>query len=133
MGIEPFMVASSLSAVLAQRLVRRICPHCRESYTPERDHAGITLPSTLYRGRGCDACFGLGTLGRVGIYELLPVDGEICSMIIRREPAGAIKEYAVGKGMRTLRDDGLAKAAAGITTIEEVLRVTQEEYADLPV
>ncbi|ANA39270.1 type II secretion system protein GspE [Geobacter anodireducens] len=133
MGIEPFMVASSLSAVLAQRLVRRICPHCRESYTPERDYAGITLPSTLYRGRGCDACFGLGTLGRVGIYELLPVDGEICSMIIRREPAGAIKEYAVGKGMRTLRDDGLAKAAAGITTIEEVLRVTQEEYADLPV
>lgn len=133
MGIEPFMVASSLSAVLAQRLVRRICPHCREPYTPEREYAGITLPSTLYRGRGCEKCYGLGTWGRVGIYELLPVDGEICSMIIRREPAGTIKEYAISRGMRTLREDGLAKAAAGITTIEEVLRVTQEEYADLPV
>ena len=133
MGIEPFMVASSLSAVLAQRLVRRICPHCREPYTPEREYAGISLPLTLYRGTGCDKCFGLGTLGRVGIYELLPVDGEICSMIIRRTAAGTIKEYAISKGMRTLREDGLAKAAAGITTIEEVLRVTQEEYADLPV
>jgi general secretion pathway protein E len=119
--------------VLAQRLVRRICPHCREPYAPERQYAGITLPPTLYRGRGCDKCFGLGTWGRVGIYELLPVDGEICSMIIRREPAGTIKEYAISRGMRTLREDGLAKAAAGITTIEEVLRVTQEEYADLPV
>jgi len=133
MGIEPFMVASSLSAVLAQRLVRRICPHCREPYTPEREYAGIILPPTLYRGGGCEKCRGLGTWGRVGIYELLPVDGEICSMIIRREPAGTIKEYAISRGMRTLREDGLAKAAAGITTIEEVLRVTQEEYADLPV
>lgn len=133
MGIEPFMVASSLSAVMAQRLVRRICPHCREPYTPEREYAGITLPPTLYRGRGCDHCFGIGSWGRIGIYELLPIDSEICSMIIKRTPAGVIKEYALSKGMRTLRDDGLTKAAAGLTTIEEVLRVTQEEYADLPV
>lgn len=133
MGIEPFMVASSLSAVLAQRLVRRICPHCREPYAPDREYAGIPLPPTLYRGRGCDRCFGIGMAGRTGIYEFLPIDGEVCSMIIRRTPAGAIKEYATAKGMRTLREDGLAKAAAGITTIEEVLRVTQEEYADLPV
>ena len=133
MGIEPFMVASSLSAVLAQRLVRRICPHCREPYAPERDYAGISLPATLYRGRGCNHCLGIGTWGRTGIYELLPIDAELCSMIIRRVPAGGIKEHAVARGMRTLRDDGLAKAAAGITTIEEVLRVTQEEYAELPV
>ncbi len=133
MGIEPFMVASTLTGVLAQRLVRVICPHCREEYTPEREYAGITLPPKLYRGRGCDRCFGLGMLGRIGIYELLLIDSELCSMIIKRTPAGVIKEYAVSRGMRTLREDGLDKAAAGITTIEEVLRVTQEDYADLPV
>jgi general secretion pathway protein E len=133
MGIEPFMVASSLSAVLAQRLVRLICPHCREEYCPDQTFPGIDLPTKLYRGRGCDKCFGLGTMGRTIIHELLPVDAEVCSMIIRREPAGVIKEYAVKKGMKTLRDDGLQKAAAGITTIEEVLRVTQEDYADLPL
>lgn len=131
MGIEPFMVASSLSAVLAQRLVRVLCPHCKEEYTPDRDYPGITLPPRLYRSPGCDKCFNLGTLGRTGLYELLLIDSELCSMIIRQTPAGVIKEYAVGRGMRTLREDGLAKAAAGITSIEEVLRVTQEEYADL--
>ncbi|UFS71595.1 type II secretion system ATPase GspE [Geomonas sp. RF6] len=131
MGIEPFMVASSLSAVLAQRLVRVICPHCKESYKPERSYAGIELPDRLYRGRGCDKCFGLGTVGRMGIYELLLVDSEMVSMIIRQTPAGTIKEYAISKGMKTLREDGLAKAFAGVTTIEEVLRVTQEDYADL--
>jgi general secretion pathway protein E len=131
MGIEPFMVASSLSAVLAQRLVRVICPHCKESYTPDRAYAGVELPALLYRGRGCEKCFNLGTIGRIGIYELLPIDAELCSMIIRREPAGAIKEYAISKGMRTLREDGMDKARQGITTIEEVLRVTQDDYADL--
>ena len=131
MGVEPFMVASTLSAVLAQRLVRVICPHCRESYEPEHAYAGVTLPELLYRGRGCDKCFNLGSMGRTGIYELLLMDSELCSMIIRQVPAGVIKEYAVSRGMRTLREDGLAKAAAGITTIEEVLRVTQEEYAEL--
>jgi general secretion pathway protein E len=131
MGIEPFMVASSLAGILAQRLVRVICPHCREAYQSEQQIPG--LPATLYRGRGCDRCFGQGTLGRTGIYELLPVDATLCSMITRRVPSGAIKEYAISRGMRTLRDDGLAKVAAGITTLEEVLRVTQEEYADLPL
>ncbi len=133
MGVEPFLVASSLSAVLAQRLVRRICPHCREEYTSEREYPGIALPPVLYRGAGCEACFGLGMLGRTGIYELLLIDAEICSMIIKHTPAGVIKEYAVSKGMTTLREDGLIKVAAGITTIEEVVRVTQEDYADLPL
>lgn len=133
MGIEPFMVASSLSAVLAQRLVRVICPHCREEYRPEREYAGIILPPVLYRGRGCDKCFHLGSIGRIGIYEMLMVDAEICSMIIKRAPTGVIKEYAVSRGMRTLREDGLAKAADGVTTIEEVLRVTQDDYGDIPL
>jgi general secretion pathway protein E len=131
MGVEPYMVASTLSAVLAQRLVRVICPNCREEYRPEREYAGVTLPDILYRGRGCDKCFNLGSIGRTGIYELLLIDSELCSMVIRRVPSGAIKEYAVSRGMRTLREDGLSKAAAGVTTIEEVLRVTQEEYAEL--
>ncbi len=133
MGIEPFMIASSLSAVVAQRLVRVICPHCREEYRPVEQYAGVFLPEKLYRGRGCDACFGLGTLGRTAIYEIMPIDQELCSMIIRRAHAGEIKEYAVAHGMKTLRDDGIARAAAGITTIEEVLRVTQEDYADVPL
>ncbi len=133
MGIEPFMIASSLSAVVAQRLVRVICPHCREEYRPAEQYAGVTLPDKLYRGRGCDACFGLGTLGRTAIYEIMPIDQELCSMIIRRSHAGEIKEYAVARGMKTLRDDGITRAAAGITTIEEVLRVTQDDYADVPL
>lgn len=133
MGVEPFMVASTLSAVIAQRLVRVICPHCKEAYKPERLYAGIVMPPLLYRGRGCEKCFNLGSIGRMGIYELLLIDSELCSMVIRRAPAGAIKDYAVAKGMQTLRDDGLVKAAAGITTIEEVLRVTQDDYADLPL
>jgi general secretion pathway protein E len=133
MGIEPFMVASSLSAVLAQRLVRLICPHCKEEYSPEQAYPGITLPRVLYRGKGCDSCFGLGTMGRTLIHELLLIDADICSMIIKQAPAGVIKEYAISRGMKTLRDDGLEKAAAGITTIQEVMRVTQEDYADLPL
>ncbi len=131
MGIEPFMVASSLAGIMAQRLVRLICPHCREPYSPEESLPG--LPDTLFRGRGCERCAGQGTLGRTGIYEMLPIDGELCGMITRRASSGEIKGYALSRGMRTLRDDGMAKVAAGITTIEEVLRVTQEEYADLPV
>ena len=134
MGIEPFMIASSLSAVLAQRLVRVICPHCREEYRPVEQYAGVTLPEKLYRGQGCEKCFGLGTMGRTAIYEIMPVDQELCSMIIRRAHAGEIKDYAVSRGMKTLRDDGLVRAAAGVTTIEEVLRVTQEDdYADVPL
>ncbi|NVN92413.1 MAG: type II secretion system ATPase GspE [Desulfuromonadales bacterium] len=133
MGIEPFMIASSLTAVMAQRLVRVICPHCREEYRPQERYAGLALPETLFRGRGCDRCFGLGSLGRTAIYEIMPVDQEICSMIIRRAHAGEIKEYAVTRGMKTLRDDGLLRVAEGVTTIEEVLRVTQEDYADVPL
>lgn len=129
MGVEPFMVASSLAGILAQRLVRTICPHCRESYQLDQPVAG--LPETLYRGRGCERCFGQGMMGRTGIYELLPIDAELCGMVTRRAPAGEIKTHALSRGMRTLRDDGMAKVAAGITTLEEVLRVTQEEYADL--
>jgi general secretion pathway protein E len=133
MGVEPFLVASSLSAVLAQRLVRTLCPQCREEYTA----AGADLVylsanvSTLYRGNGCSKCRGSGYLGRTGIYELLVVNGDIRQMISDRASAQDIKNYAVEKGMKTLFADGLDKVMRGVTTLQEILRVTQKDYADI--
>jgi general secretion pathway protein E len=131
MGIEPFLVASSLVCVLAQRLVRGICPHCKESYTPstqERDYLGRdSQPSLLYRGKGCDKCLGKGYLGRTGIYELLEVTPEIRAMIVERKDAQAIKSEAIKTGFKTLQSNAVEKIINGTTTIEEILRVTQKE------
>ena len=135
MGVEPFLVASSLSAVLAQRLVRTICPHCREEYTAtgaELLYFSASMP-TLYRGKGCQNCRESGYLGRTGIYELLIVDADIRQMISDRFSAQDIKNNAVEKGMKTLFTDGLDKVICGITTLQEVLRVTQKDYADISV
>jgi general secretion pathway protein E len=131
MGIEPFLAASSIVGIIAQRLVRQICPHCRESYRPSPNllaDAGLPDVGALYyRGRGCERCLGLGYRGRSGIYELLPVDEETRELLLARKDAATIKAAAQRKGMKSLRDAGLAKAAAGETTLEEILRVTQEE------
>ena len=131
MGIEPFLAASSIVGIIAQRLVRQICPHCRESYRPSPNllaDAGLPDDGALYyRGHGCERCMGLGYRGRSGIYELLPVDEETRELLLARKDAATIKGAAQRKGMKSLRDAGLAKAAAGETTLEEVLRVTQEE------
>jgi general secretion pathway protein E len=131
MGIEPFLAASSIVGIIAQRLVRQICPHCRESYRPSPNllaDAGLPDDGALYyRGRGCERCMGLGYRGRSGIYELLPVEEETRELLLARKDAATIKAAAQRKGMKSLRDAGLAKAAAGETTLEEVLRVTQEE------
>jgi general secretion pathway protein E len=131
MGIEPFLAASSIVGIIAQRLVRQICPHCRESYRPSPGllaDAGLPDDGALYyRGRGCERCLGLGYRGRSGIYELLPVDEETRELLLARKDAATIKAAAQRKGMKSLRDAGLAKAAAGETTLEEILRVTQEE------
>lgn len=131
MGIEPFLAASSIVGIVAQRLVRKICPHCRESYRPSPNllaDAGLPADGALfYRGRGCERCLGLGYRGRSGIYELLPVDEETRELLLARKDAATIKNAAQRKGMKSLRDAGLAKAATGETTLEEVLRVTQEE------
>jgi len=137
MGVEPFLVASSLSAVLAQRLVRTLCPHCRESYPPtaaERAYLQGDV-SLLYRGAGCKFCRESGYLGRIGIFELLTVDGNIRQMISERVSVQNIKSYAVEKGMKTLFMDGLHKVVEGSTTLQEVLRVTQKDYdyADISV
>jgi general secretion pathway protein E len=125
MGIEPFLVSSSLICVLAQRLVRVICPHCKESYTPtkqELSYLGIDPPpSVLYHGKGCDKCLGKGYLGRTGIYELLEITPLIRTMIAERKDAQAIKAAA---GFQPLQQNAIDKIIKGITTIEEVLRVT---------
>lgn len=150
MGIEPFLVASSLSIVLAQRLARTICRHCKESYEASaaersyfaevQSHSTVPSPSRdggasflLYRGKGCDHCKGKGYVGRTGIFELLVVDHVVRSMITEKTDSQSIKNYAVSRGMKTLRVDGLEKALRGITTLEEVLRVTQKDYADISV
>jgi type II secretory ATPase GspE/PulE/Tfp pilus assembly ATPase PilB-like protein len=129
MGIEPFLVSSSVIGVVAQRLVRKVCPYCSEEVKPtdeELRELGIEdYRGTIRRGRGCEQCFGTGYLGRTAIYEILVVDKEIRKEVLRSSDSDAIKEVAVSKGMRTLRMDGALKVIKGITTPEEVLRVTK--------
>ena len=136
MGVEPFLVASSLEASLAQRLVRRLCKHCKQGYMPtvaQLEEIGLTVEDVervggqIYKGGGCHECLHLGYSSRVGIYELLVVDDEIQALVMKRSDAGTIKKAALRKGMRTLRDDGALKVLSGITSIEEVLRVTQDD------
>lgn len=129
MGIEPFLVASSLSSVLAQRLVRLLCHECREPYAPTAEETRLfrTAPSTLYRARGCDKCFSTGYHGRSGIFEFLVPGPEMRPMILKSQDADTLKRHAVSKGMRTMMEDGLDKAASGATSLAEVLRVTRDE------
>ena len=135
MGIEPFLVSSSVVAVLAQRLVRTICPECKTPYTPddlELENIGIEKSrlkdGVLWRGGGCAGCVGRGYHGRTGAFELLLVKENIQSLILSNVDSNAIKREAVSNNdMVTLRDDGVEKAIQGITTIEEVLRATRED------
>ena len=133
MGIEPFLVTSSVSAILAQRLVRIICPQCREAYTPDRESlqkVGITREmaqgAILYRGRGCPACLNTGFRGRTGIFEFMALDEKIKNLILKTSDSNALKRAAIEGGMTTLRRDGIRKVLEGITTIEEVFRVTYQ-------
>ncbi len=133
MGIEPFLVSSSVEALTAQRLVRRLCPKCRRPWTVDKSFlSSIGFPledlskGTLYEPVGCEDCRHTGYSGRTGIYEVLEVNDDIRQMIVDRRPSAAIKEFAVAHGMHTLRMDGWRKALAGITTLEDVLRVTSE-------
>jgi general secretion pathway protein E len=124
MGVENYLLTSSLVAVLAQRLVRVICPHCRQSAGEVTAPNGDRLPS--FRGAGCEQCFGTGYHGRVGIFELMELNEELRSIIMRNEDASVITAAARRNGMRNLRDDGWEKVARGVTTPDEVIRVTQE-------
>ena len=133
MGIEPFLVGSSLVAVLAQRLVRVLCPHCRESYTaPDNELRELGVRPgqgaiTLYRAVGCADCNQTGYHGRVGIFEIMLVDDEIRGMVSTNVDSKTIKKAAVAKGMGTLRQDGARKALRGISSVAEVMRATEEE------
>jgi general secretion pathway protein E len=135
MGIEPFLVASSLTVVFAQRLVRMICTHCKVPYKPSDIELSYfsSLPEFLYRGTGCEKCKGKGYFGRSGIFELLTIDDEIRPMITDKIDSQSIRKYAVLRGMKTLRQDGIEKVISGISTLQEVLRVTQKDYADISV
>jgi type IV pilus assembly protein PilB len=131
MGIEPFLVGSSLDCVMAQRLARRLCQWCRESYSPSRSELGaarwpfgvVEAPSELWRAVGCRSCAGTGYRGRIALHEVMPVSEEIERLTVERASAHDIQRAAVAEGMEILRIDGLRKAAAGETTLAEVLRV----------
>jgi general secretion pathway protein E len=132
MGVESFLLASSINAILAQRLVRIICKSCKEGYKPDSqqlERIGLradSLPEGLaYRGRGCDACLNTGYQGRTGIYEFLVMDDDIKKMVMQTSVANQIKKHACDEGMKTLLQHGASKVISGHTTIEEVYRVAQ--------
>ena len=136
MGIKPFLVASSIQAVLAQRLVRTICPECKEAYTPREDEI-LQIERAFnkkgmgkvqfYRGKGCPKCSQTGYKGRIGIFELLVLNSEIRALILKRTSSAEIRKKACELGMKTLRQDGLEKVVMGMTTLSEVERVTQKD------
>jgi type IV pilus assembly protein PilB len=130
MNVEPFLIASSVIGILAQRLVRRVCDRCRTSYTPTPEvlaRLGIATGTKFAHGAGCPACSKRGFRGRLGIYELLIPSTDTRRMVMDKRSAEEIKARALTEGMKTLRDDAIAKAHAGLTTPEEVLRVTPDQ------
>jgi len=136
MGMEPYLVASSVQIFIAQRLVRTICPECKEKVTlkevmkdiketPKETIEVIERPEHIFRGKGCDACKFTGYRGRVAIYEILPITEKVRQLIVDKASATQIKKVAIEAGMRSLTREGWAKIAAGLTTPEEVMRVTE--------
>ena len=124
MGVENYLITSSLVSVLAQRLVRMICPDCKapagSAITPDGDRIDV------FKGKGCENCFNTGYRGRIGIFELMELNEEIRGIIMANADAAKITMAAARNGMRNLRDDGWLKVRNGVTTAEEVMRVTQE-------
>jgi type IV pilus assembly protein PilB len=134
MGLEPFLAASSLECIMAQRLARRVCPDCREELEPPREmllimekELGYAPPSRQWRGAGCSNCRFTGFTGRLGLFEILPVRDDIRQLILDHASASQIKAASIAHGMMTLRQDGWRKVLAGLTTIEEVIRVSTED------
>lgn len=132
MGIEPFLVTSSVIAIIAQRLVRVLCPHCKEVYVPDNESLNnlgldksVLKNNVFYRKKGCNLCMQTGFHGRTAIFEIMTVDDEIRKLVLKTSDANQINELAVKHGMITLQQDGIQKVLAGITTTEEVLRVTR--------
>ena len=141
MQVEPFLVASTLSVVIAQRLVRQICPTCRQEAVVEYEQLIRDFPEEIikkhfknqksvpvFRGRGCKLCRLSGYLGRLGLFEVLEVTPQIRKLIFERRDSDIITKAAIEEGMQTILDDGLTKVIAGRTTLEEVRRVTKAEF-----
>ena len=140
MGVEPYLVASTLEGIIAQRLARRVCSHCYEMYTPEpervQDLLGsqtgvITADLLIPRAVGCKECRNRGYKGRIGLFEVILMSEELREMTIQRASSSQLKRAAMRLGMKTLREDGWRKVVAGYTTIEEVVRLTQEDEFDI--
>jgi general secretion pathway protein E len=132
MGIEPFLVSSSVIAIVAQRLVRVLCPRCKEAYQPDAESlidAWIARSAVngrpIYRRKGCNACMNTGYRGRTGIFEIMNMDEGVKKLILKTSDSNQINEEAVRNGMSTLVQDGARKVLEGVTTLEEVLRVTR--------
>ncbi len=137
LGAESFLLASTMNAILAQRIVRKICVKCKESYIPPasivseiKTGLGNFFPTDkeikLYKGKGCEECGSTGYLGRMGIYETLAVSEKISTLVLQKADSGTIEQQAIAEGMITMKQDGYLKALSGVTTVEEVLRVAQE-------
>ncbi len=132
MGIEPYLISSSLEGVIAQRLVRKICPFCKESYKPSAEELkALGLPhdfsGNLFRGKGCEECLGTGYKGRTGVFEILELDEYLKNFIVSTPNAQKIRSEALKRGFRTLRQDALLKVLSGITTVSEFLTVVERE------
>ncbi|OHB78295.1 MAG: type II secretion system protein GspE [Planctomycetes bacterium RBG_16_55_9] len=134
LGVEPYLVSSSLIAIIAQRLVRKVCPDCKKHVQPAPHELrelglgeGAEHGMNFFVGAGCEKCFQTGYRGRTGIYEMMMIDEKIQDLIYKRESAGKIKRAALNEGLQTLRMDGARKVLAGVTTVSEVLRVTQAD------
>ncbi len=135
MGVEPFLVASALECVLAQRLIRKLCLRCRQEYVPPPEVAGdvgVTDGQVLYRPVGCNHCSGTGYRGRLALFELMTVTEEIELMAVERRSSDDIRRLALSQGMRTLREDGFEKVRSGVTSLEEVLRIVEGASAPRP-
>ena len=130
MGVEPFLVASSINLVVAQRLVRKICPNCKQEVRiPPQVFIDLGVPPdmepfTCYKGKGCDACNNIGYKGRIALYEVMPMHEELKELVLKRASAFEIKQEAIKLGMKTLRQSGITKIKEGVTTIDEVVRAT---------
>jgi type II secretory ATPase GspE/PulE/Tfp pilus assembly ATPase PilB-like protein len=130
-GVEPFLVATAVNVAAAQRLVRKICKHCKEAYRPTPEDVSLfapePAPEMLYRGRGCKECRNLGYHGRLALYEVFWVTANVRRMVIDGADGDMIRKYAVDNGMVTLRQAGFRRAVEGLTTLEEVMAVVADQ------